>query len=170
MRLRTKGHLRTVVTRRTRLRRCCRPSRIIASCARTAIRSSPRSGRYWWHCCNGSPTVRNRRAVSTQRLAAAAWYRSSRSQSLISRRSISMRIDLVGTTADFRVFGLCPSLQSNHLLCENRRTAGRIGEDGLTVQPSQMGYSGFGRVFVETTGARTAKNSARCASDTNNIR
>ena len=44
-----------------------------------------------------------------------------------------MRIDLVGTTADFRVFGLCPSLQSNHLLCENRRTAGRIGEDGLGV-------------------------------------
>jgi arylformamidase len=40
---------------------------------------------------------------------------------------------LVGTTADFRVFGLCPSLQSNHLLCENRRTAGRIGEDGLAI-------------------------------------
>ena len=36
--------------------------------------------------------------------------------------------------------------------------------------PSQTGYSGFWRVFIETTGARTAKNSARCASDTNKIR
>src|SRR5215472_6347887 len=31
----------------------------------------------------------------------------------------------------FSGFWLMPSLQSNHLLCENRRTAGRIGEDGL---------------------------------------
>jgi len=38
---------------------------------------------------------------------------------------------LVGTTADFREFGPRPSLPSNHLLCENRRTGGRIGEDGL---------------------------------------
>ena len=42
-----------------------------------------------------------------------------------------MRIDLVGTTADFRGFGPRPSLPINHLLCENRQTAGRIGEDGL---------------------------------------
>src|SRR5215468_2412117 len=32
----------------------------------------------------------------------------------------------------FSGFWLMPSLQSNHLLCENRRTAGRIGEDGLS--------------------------------------
>jgi hypothetical protein len=38
---------------------------------------------------------------------------------------------LVGTTADFRGFGSQPSLAINHLLCENRRTAGPIGEDGL---------------------------------------
>src|SRR5438105_129575 len=42
-----------------------------------------------------------------------------------------MRIDLVGTTADFRGFGPPPSLPINHLLCENPQTAGRIGEDGL---------------------------------------
>ena len=38
---------------------------------------------------------------------------------------------MVGTTADFRGFGPRPSLPINHLLCENRRTEGRIGEDGL---------------------------------------
>jgi hypothetical protein len=43
----------------------------------------------------------------------------------------AVRIDLVGTTVDFRPFGLRRSLPINHLLCENRRTAGRIGEDGL---------------------------------------
>jgi hypothetical protein len=42
-----------------------------------------------------------------------------------------VRIDLVGTTADFRAFGPRRSLPINHLLCENSRTAGRIGEDGL---------------------------------------
>ena len=42
-----------------------------------------------------------------------------------------MRIDLVGTTADFRGFGPRRSLPINHLLCENRQTAGRIGQDGL---------------------------------------
>jgi hypothetical protein len=42
-----------------------------------------------------------------------------------------VRIDLVGTTADFRGFGPPPSLPINHLLCKNRRTASRIGEDGL---------------------------------------
>src|SRR6266481_2080249 len=45
-----------------------------------------------------------------------------------------MRIDLVGTTADFRGFGPPPSLPINHLLCENPQTAGRIGEDGLQAQ------------------------------------
>ena len=39
---------------------------------------------------------------------------------------------MVGTTADFRGFGPRPSLPINHLLCENRRTASRIGEDGLS--------------------------------------
>jgi hypothetical protein len=42
-----------------------------------------------------------------------------------------MRIDLVGTTADFRGFGPRRSLPINHLLRENRQTAGRIGQDGL---------------------------------------
>jgi hypothetical protein len=42
-----------------------------------------------------------------------------------------MRIDLVGTTADFRRFGHPQPLPINHLLCENRRTQGRMGEVGL---------------------------------------
>jgi integrase len=42
-----------------------------------------------------------------------------------------VRIDLVGTTADFRGFGPRPSLPINHLLGKNRGTAGRIGEVGL---------------------------------------
>jgi hypothetical protein len=43
----------------------------------------------------------------------------------------AMRIDLVGTTADFRRFGHPQPLPINHLLCENRRTQGRMGEVGL---------------------------------------
>src|SRR6266513_4163045 len=50
-----------------------------------------------------------------------------------------MRIDLVGTTADFRAFGPRRSLPINHLLCENRRTAGPIGEDGLRPQTAASG-------------------------------
>src|SRR6516165_9489193 len=42
-----------------------------------------------------------------------------------------MRIDLVCTTADFRRFGHPQTLPINHLLCENRRTQGRMGEVGL---------------------------------------
>ena len=42
-----------------------------------------------------------------------------------------MRIGLVGTTADFRGFAQPPSLLINHLLRENCRTEGRIGEVGL---------------------------------------
>ena len=38
---------------------------------------------------------------------------------------------MVGTTADFRRFGPPQPLPINHLLCENRRTQGRIGEVGL---------------------------------------
>src|SRR5438132_12242420 len=49
-----------------------------------------------------------------------------------------MRIDLVGTTADFRGFGPPPSLPINHLLCENPQTAGRIGEDGLGSFPADL--------------------------------
>ena len=41
---------------------------------------------------------------------------------------------MVGTTADFREFGPRPSLPINHLLCENRRTVGRIGEDGFKLR------------------------------------
>jgi hypothetical protein len=44
-----------------------------------------------------------------------------------------MRIDLVGTTADFRRFGHPQPLPINHLLCENRRTQGRMGEVGLMI-------------------------------------
>jgi hypothetical protein len=46
----------------------------------------------------------------------------------------AVRIDLVGTTADFRAFGPRRSLAINHLLCENHTTAGRIGEDGLAAK------------------------------------
>jgi hypothetical protein len=46
-----------------------------------------------------------------------------------------MRIDLVGTTADFRRFGHPQPLPINHLLCENRRTQGRMGEVGLVLPP-----------------------------------
>src|SRR5580704_15955188 len=42
-----------------------------------------------------------------------------------------MRIDLVGTTADFRRPGPRHPLPLNHLPGENRGTAGRIGEVGL---------------------------------------
>src|SRR5882757_8311649 len=42
-----------------------------------------------------------------------------------------MRIDLVGTTADFRRFGPPRPLQVNHLPCENCAMLGRIGEVGL---------------------------------------
>ena len=44
---------------------------------------------------------------------------------------------MVGTTADLRGFGPRPSLPIKHLLCENRQTAGRIGEDGLGTDGSQ---------------------------------
>src|SRR5438132_4934329 len=54
-----------------------------------------------------------------------------------------MRIDLVGTTADFRGFGPPPSLPINHLLCENPQTAGRIGEDGLVVRKGFISAVGF---------------------------
>ena len=42
-----------------------------------------------------------------------------------------MRIDSVGTTADFRCPGPHHPLPLNHLLGKNRGTAGRIGEVGL---------------------------------------
>jgi hypothetical protein len=48
------------------------------------------------------------------------------------RQMAAVRIDLVGTTADFRAFGPPRSLPINHLLGENHRTPGRTGEDGLT--------------------------------------
>jgi len=42
-----------------------------------------------------------------------------------------MRIDLVGTTADFGASGPPSPLPVNHLLRENCRMEGRIGEVGL---------------------------------------
>src|SRR2546423_2494442 len=44
-----------------------------------------------------------------------------------------LRIDLVGTTADFRRFRPPQPLPINHLLGENCGTHGRIGEVGLTL-------------------------------------
>src|SRR6185437_7876233 len=46
----------------------------------------------------------------------------------------AVRIDLVGTTADFWRFGLRHPLPLNHLPGENRETAGRIGEVGLSLE------------------------------------
>ena len=37
----------------------------------------------------------------------------------------------IASTADFRRFGHPQTLPINHLLCENRRTQGRMGEVGL---------------------------------------
>lgn len=45
-----------------------------------------------------------------------------------------MRIDLVGTTADFRCSRPRLPLLINQLLRQNRRTRGRIGEEGLKPQ------------------------------------
>jgi hypothetical protein len=44
----------------------------------------------------------------------------------------ALRIDLVGTTANFRRFRSPQPLPINHLLGENCGTQGRIGEVGLT--------------------------------------
>src|SRR5689334_2230155 len=44
----------------------------------------------------------------------------------------ALRIDLVGTTADFRRFRPPQPLPINHLLGENCGTQGRIGEVGLS--------------------------------------
>ena len=51
-----------------------------------------------------------------------------------------MRIDLVGTTADFRRFGPPRPLQVNHLPCENCAMLGRIGEVGLILVRSLIGH------------------------------
>src|SRR5436853_1612373 len=60
-----------------------------------------------------------------------------------------MRIDLVGTTADFRGFGPPPSLPINHLLCENPQTAGRIGEDGLGKTGGSFGQTDRKRMVAD---------------------
>jgi hypothetical protein len=52
-----------------------------------------------------------------------------------------LRIDLVGTTADFRRPGPRRPLPLNHLPGENRGTAGRIGEVGL-VEPEIAEHRG----------------------------
>jgi Tat protein secretion system quality control protein TatD with DNase activity len=49
-----------------------------------------------------------------------------------------LRIDLVGTTADYRRPGPPRPLPLNHLPGENRTTVCRIGEVGLT--PLQQSY------------------------------
>jgi hypothetical protein len=50
-----------------------------------------------------------------------------------------LRIDLVGTTANFRRFRSPQPLPINHLLGENCGTQGRIGEVGLGTQIEQIG-------------------------------
>src|SRR6516165_9087785 len=63
-----------------------------------------------------------------------------------------MRIDLVGTTADFRRFGHPQTLPINHLLCENRRTQGRMGEVGLApVMQASRGNETLGRAASGVT-------------------
>jgi 2-phosphosulfolactate phosphatase len=57
-----------------------------------------------------------------------------------------VRIDLVGTTADFRGFGPRPSLPINHLPAENRGTAGRIGEVRLALRDAGIGHVCTGEV------------------------
>jgi len=46
----------------------------------------------------------------------------------------ALRIDLVGTTADFRRFSPRHPLPINHLSCENSGMRGRIGEVRLTAE------------------------------------
>jgi hypothetical protein len=48
----------------------------------------------------------------------------------------ALRIDLVGTTANFRRFRSPQPLPINHLLGENCGTQGRIGEVGLNADAS----------------------------------
>ena len=57
----------------------------------------------------------------------------------------AMRIDLVGTTVDFRPFGHPQPLPINHLLCENRRTQGRMGEVGLGSAETRVPSHGWRR-------------------------
>jgi hypothetical protein len=45
----------------------------------------------------------------------------------------ALRIDLVGTTADFRRFSPLHPLPINHLSCENSEMQGRIGEVRLAL-------------------------------------
>ena len=59
-----------------------------------------------------------------------------------------MRIDLVGTTADFRRFGPPRSLPINHLLCENCGTPGRIGEVGLVAAAGERAGMRFLEFFA----------------------
>jgi hypothetical protein len=72
----------------------------------------------------------------------------------------ALRIDLVGTTADLRRFGPPYSLPRNDLLCENRGTAGRIGEVGLCAAVSakvlgqRQGRFGFGHEAAHDLGDR----------------
>jgi hypothetical protein len=51
-----------------------------------------------------------------------------------------VRIDLVGTTADFSPFWPAVPLPHNHLLGENHRTAGRIGEVRLVPVQKHLSF------------------------------
>ena len=59
----------------------------------------------------------------------------------------ALRIDLVGTTADFRCFGRQRPLPLNHLLDENRGTAGRIGEVRLDTEIARRAEIGPGQIY-----------------------
>jgi len=78
-----------------------------------------------------------------------------------------VRIDLVGTTADSRRFGPPQPSPINHLLCENRRTQGRIGEVGLRPdgwpQLTTVGYAneGLALYFLCLRDSQKAANLAR---------
>src|SRR5215471_11539060 len=61
-------------------------------------------------------------------------------------RLAAVRIDLVGSTADFCCFGPPHPFPINYLLCENRRTQGRSGEVRLAARTARP--DGFGVVIA----------------------
>src|SRR5580700_2177607 len=73
-----------------------------------------------------------------------------------------MRIDLVGTTADFRRFGHPQPLPINHLLCENRRTQGRMGEVGLATIPTKNVTSIFQPLVSTVMASARGSGGSKC--------
>src|ERR1700730_11267709 len=75
-----------------------------------------------------------------------------------------MRIDLVGTTADFRRPGPQRPLPLNHLPGENRGTAGRIGEVGLADHDTIAGSRRAAPRRAEVTPALPARRAMQALS------